>query len=130
MYSRFIRVTASVMIWIMFVTTVAPAQILGVNPSRRTVTAPGSPVAPPAAPDSTAGVMPNIPARGFDRPVNPDEYVIGPGDQFVLVVRSSGTQVNLSVLPGGDVLLPNAGIVHAAVSYTHLRAHETPEHLV
>ena len=62
MYSRFIRVTASVMIWIMFVTTVAPAQILGVNPSRRTVTAPGSPVAPPAAPDSTAGVMPNIPA--------------------------------------------------------------------
>jgi len=62
MYSRFIRVTASVMIWIMFVTTVAPAQILGVNPSRRTVTAPGSPVAPASAPDSTAGVMPNIPA--------------------------------------------------------------------
>jgi protein involved in polysaccharide export with SLBB domain len=123
MYSRFIRVTASVMIWIMFVTTVAPAQILGVNPSRRTVTAPGSPVAPPAAPDSTAGVMPNIPARGFDRPVNPDEYVIGPGDQFVLVVRSSGTQVNLSVLPGGDVLLPNAGIVHAAgLTITQFRA--------
>src|SRR5678815_4813945 len=123
MYSRFIRVTASVMIWIMFVTTVAPAQILGVNPSRRTVTAPGSPVAPPAAPDSTAGIRDSIPARGFDRPVNPDEYVIGPGDQFVLVVRSSGTQVNLSVLPGGDVLLPNAGIVHAAgLTITQFRA--------
>ncbi len=123
MYSRISRVTASVMIWIMFVTTAAPAQILGVRPDRRTVTSVGSPVPPAAAPDSTAGVLPSIPARGFDVPVNPDEYVIGPGDQFVLVVKSSGTQINLSVLPGGDVLLPNAGIVHAAgLTITQFRA--------
>jgi len=123
MQFRFIRVIASVMIWIMFVTTAAPAQMLGANPSRRPVTVPGSPVPPASAPDSTAGVMPNIPARGFDRPVNPDEYVIGPGDQFVLVVKSSGMQFNLAVLPGGDVLLPNAGIVHAAgLTITQFRA--------
>jgi len=122
MYSRFMRVIASVMIWIMFVTTAAPAQILGVRPDRRTVSTAGA--APPAAPpDSTAGVLPSIPARGFDVPVNPDEYIIGPGDQFVLVVKSSGTQINLSVLPGGDVLLPNAGIVHAAgLTITQFRA--------
>src|SRR5678815_4975531 len=30
-----------------------------------------------------------------------------------------------------DVLINNAGLQHVApVSYTHLRAHETPEHLV
>jgi len=68
-------------------------------------------------------VLPSIPPRGFDKPVNPDEYVIGPGDQFVLVVKSSGTEINLSVLPGGDVLLPNAGIVHAAgLTITQFRA--------
>jgi protein involved in polysaccharide export with SLBB domain len=101
------------MIWIMFVTTAAPAQILGSRAARemRTVRNPAAPAAPP---DSTAGILPSIPARGFDTPVNPDEYVIGPGDQFVLLVKSSGAQINLSVLPGGDVLLPNSGIVHAA----------------
>ena len=115
MYSRFIRVTASVMIWLMLVTTSAPAQLLGGQYSgRRPLSPPVGPVAPTAAPDSTAGVLPSIPARGFDTPINPDEYVIGPGDQFALVVKSSGAQYNLSVLPGGDVLLPNAGLVHAA----------------
>jgi protein involved in polysaccharide export with SLBB domain len=122
MYSRISRVTASVMIWVMFVTTAAPAQMLGARPERRTVTT-ANPAPAVAPPDSTAGVIPTIPARGFDRPVNPDEYVIGPGDQFVLVVKSSGSQVNLSVLPGGDVLLPNAGIVHAAgLTITQFRA--------
>jgi protein involved in polysaccharide export with SLBB domain len=106
----------------MLFTTVAPAQIMGVRPARRSV-ATSTPAAPAAAPDSTAGVMPSVPPRGFDRPVNPDEYIIGPGDQFVLVVRSSGTQFNLSVLPGGEVLLPNAGTVHAAgLSITQFRA--------
>jgi protein involved in polysaccharide export with SLBB domain len=122
MYSRISRLTASVMIWIMFVSTAAPAQILGVRNDRRPLSTAGagSPVAPP---DSTAGILPSIPARGFDRPVNPDEYIIGPGDQFVLVVKSSGAQFNLSVLPGGDVLLPNAGMVHAAgLTITQFRA--------
>src|SRR5262249_45337713 len=49
--------------------------------------------------------------------------VIGPGDQFALIVKSSGTQYNLSVLPEGDVLLPNAGKVHAAgLTITQFRA--------
>lgn len=124
MYSRISRVTASVMIWIMFVTTAAPAQILGTRPDpRRTVNNAAGAAVPAAPPDSTAGVLPSIPARGFDTPVNPDEYVIGPGDQFVLVVKSSGAQFNLSVLPGGDALLPNAGMVHAAgLTITQFRA--------
>jgi protein involved in polysaccharide export with SLBB domain len=124
MYSRITRLIASVMIWMMFVTTAAPAQILGNSaPDRRTVTNPGSPIPPVAPPDSTTSMLPTIPARGFDTPVNPDEYIIGPGDQFVLVVKSSGAQYNLSVLPGGDVLLPNAGIVHAAgLTITEFRA--------
>ncbi len=124
MYARFTRLTASVMIWMMFVTTAAPAQILGSRPDpRRSVSNAGGAAVPAAAPDSTAGVLPSIPARGFDTPVNPDEYVIGPGDQFVLVVRSSGAQFNLSVLPGGNALLPNAGMVRAAgLTITQFRA--------
>lgn len=122
MYSRISRITASAMIWIMFVSTAAPAQILGAGSGRRPLSTLGV-GAPAAAPDSTAGILPSIPARGFDRPVNPDEYIIGPGDQFVLVVKSSGAQFNLSVLPGGDVLLPNAGMVHAAgLTITQFRA--------
>jgi len=124
MHSRFTRVIASVMIWLMFVTTSAPAQLLGGQYSgRRPLSPPVGPVPAAAPPDSTAGILPSIPARGFDVPVNPDEYVIGPGDQFALIVKSSGAQYNLSVLPGGDVLLPNAGIVHAAgLTITQFRA--------
>jgi protein involved in polysaccharide export with SLBB domain len=113
------------MIQIMFVTTAAPAQILGTraDPRRQAPIVGTGAASPAAAPDSTAGVLPSIPPRGFDVPVNPDEYVIGPGDQFVLVVKSSGAQYNLSVLPGGDVLLPNAGIVHASgLTITQFRA--------
>jgi protein involved in polysaccharide export with SLBB domain len=114
MFSRLTRVTASAMIWVMFLTTAAPAQIPLIRSQRpyppRTVTQP----TPSVAPSDTVETLTGMVARGLDQPVNPDEYVIGPGDQFVLVVRASGVQHNLVVLPGGTVLLPNAGLVKAA----------------
>jgi protein involved in polysaccharide export with SLBB domain len=112
MFSRITRVTAAVMIWIMFVTTTAPAQIPFYRSARPRGAVTAAPA--PAAPDTTATIPTPAVARGLDQPVDPDEYVIGPGDQFVLVVKSSGAQYDLVVLPGGSVLLPNAGIVVAA----------------
>jgi protein involved in polysaccharide export with SLBB domain len=109
------RVTASVMILVMTATTAAPAQLI---PSSRRPrdpfrAAPTSPLVA-APPDSTAGVTPTVVARGLDAPINPDEYVIGPGDLFVMVIKASGTEVSLRVLPEGTVLVPNAGRVRAA----------------
>jgi protein involved in polysaccharide export with SLBB domain len=108
------RVTASVMILVMTVTTAAPAQLVSPRRSResRRVTPTSSLAAAPS--DSTVGVTPSIVARGLDEPINPDEYVIGPGDLFVMVMKSSGTEVSLRVLPEGTVLVPNAGLVRAA----------------
>jgi protein involved in polysaccharide export with SLBB domain len=114
MFSRFTRITAAAMSWVMFLTTTAPAQIPMIRGSRSLYRGAAG-AAPPVAPsDSLAGIATTMAPRGLDRPINPDEYVIGPGDQFVLVVKASGTQYNLSVLPGGNVLLPNAGMVKAA----------------
>jgi protein involved in polysaccharide export with SLBB domain len=106
------RVTASVMILVMGVTTVAPAQILG---SRRSRTQSALPVVPPAtaAVDSLAAARP-VPVRGLDGPVDPDTYVIGPGDQFVVFLRPQGTDFPLIVLPEGKALVPDAGLVQAA----------------
>jgi protein involved in polysaccharide export with SLBB domain len=110
------RAIASAMILVMTVTSVAPAQILTQRPRRdpfRGSTTPSTvPAAAPA--DSTAGLMPGMVARGLDAPVNPDEYIIGPGDLFVMVMKASGTEVTLRVLPEGNVLVPNAGLVRAA----------------
>ena len=124
MFSRVSRVTATVMIFNMLMTTAAPAQIFGRSsrpPRERRLS---STVAPAAAPsDSTAGVTPGVIARGLDAPINPDEYVIGPGDQFVMLMKSSGTETYLVVLPEGTVLVPNAGLVHASgLTITAFRA--------
>lgn len=115
MVSRFSRVTALVMSWIMFLTTTVPAQIPLLRSQRPPSYRGGSaPAAPGVAPSDSVATMVSLVARGLDQTINPDEYVIGPGDQFVLVVKASGTQYNLNVLPGGNVLLPNAGMVKAA----------------
>jgi len=117
------RVTASVMILVMTVTTAAPAQWGASRRGRDTFRpAPASPLAV-APSDSTAGLTPTIVARGLDAPINPDEYVIGPGDLFVMVMKASGTEVSLRVLPEGTVLVPNAGLVRAAgLTITEFRA--------
>src|SRR5688572_3337381 len=114
MFSRLTRVTAAVMTWIMFVTTTAPAQIPLYRTTRQPTYRGMVPTAPPAAPSDSVVTSTPMVARGLDQPINPDEYVIGPGDQFVLVAKSSGAQYNLIVLPGGSVLVPNAGMVNAA----------------
>ncbi len=110
-----IRVVAYMMIVVMGVTTVAPAQIL---PSRRTrdpFNQPRQETTPTqAAVDSLRNVQPRVIPSGFDTPVDPKTYVIGPGDQFVLFFKGTGREVPLRVLPEGSVLVPNAGLVRAA----------------
>ena len=47
---------------------------------------------------------------GLDAPVDPDTYVIGPADEFLLVLRGQvQREVKLVVLPEGAVILPNYG---------------------
>ncbi len=62
--------------------------------------------------------------RGLDKPVNPDTYVVGPSDQFVLLIRGGvETEIRLRVLPEGTVLLPNVGaVVVAGMTITEMRA--------
>jgi protein involved in polysaccharide export with SLBB domain len=53
--------------------------------------------------------------QGFDRPVDPDTYVLGPGDQLVLIVHGSQPrELQLTVLPEGTLLLPNRGAIKVA----------------
>ncbi|MCI0451368.1 MAG: SLBB domain-containing protein [Candidatus Latescibacteria bacterium] len=110
----FFRVVSSAMILIMVATSVAPAQILQ---SRR----PRDPFPQPTQATATAPVdttlardLARAVPQGFDAPVDPKTYVIGPGDQFVLFFRSTGKEILLRVLPEGAVLVPNAGMVRAA----------------
>jgi len=112
--NRLIRVVASAMILVMGVTTVVPAQTI--SPRRTT----RDPFRQAPQPTSTAGAvdttlvesMRMIP-HGFDAPVDPKTYVVGPGDQFVLYFKSTGQQIPLRVLPEGTVIVPNAGLVRA-----------------
>lgn len=62
--------------------------------------------------------------RGLDAPVNPDEYVIGPSDEFILVLRGQAQkEITLRVLPEGTVLLPSHGVLAAAgLTITEFRA--------
>ena len=113
--SMLTRVVASVMILVMGVTSVAPAQGLSSrrsrDPFKQTTQQPAS---TNMGVDSTAAVMPRVIPRGFDVPVNPTTYVIGPGDQFVLFVKPTSQEIPLRVLPEGVVMVPNAGLVRAA----------------
>jgi protein involved in polysaccharide export with SLBB domain len=79
--------------------------------------------APAELPAGAEEMLPRIPA-GLDEPVDPDTYVIGPADQFALFIKS-GEEINLrlTVLPEGDVLLPNVGALQAAgLTITEFRA--------
>jgi protein involved in polysaccharide export with SLBB domain len=103
------------MILVTVVTSVAPAQILQSRRSRDPFQQPTRPAATTAPADTTLArdQMRPLP-QGFDAPVDPKTYVIGPGDQFVLFFRSTGQEISLRVLPEGTVLVPNAGMVRAA----------------
>ncbi len=108
-----LRVVASLMIFIMLVTTVVPTVAVAQTIPTRRDPFKKLPSSATAA-DSTAAVTSRVIPRGFDVPVDPKTYVIGPGDQFVMFFKSSGREVPLLVLPEGTVLVPNAGLVRAA----------------
>ena len=103
------------MIYVMGVSTVVPAQVF--SNRRPRLYDPAAAAAKPAA-ETSVDSLATMPAsrvpRGFDEPVNPDTYVIGPGDQFVVFLRPQGTDFRLVVLPEGSVLVPEAGLVQAA----------------
>ena len=48
-----------------------------------------------------------------DKPINPEHYLVGPGDQFLVNVISSENIANytLTVSPTGEILIPSVGIV-------------------
>jgi protein involved in polysaccharide export with SLBB domain len=61
---------------------------------------------------------------GLDAPVDPDTYVIGPADEFLLVLRGQAQrEFPLKVLPEGEVILPNYGVFPVAgMTITEFRA--------
>jgi protein involved in polysaccharide export with SLBB domain len=48
-----------------------------------------------------------------DQPINPDKYLVGPGDQFLVNIISSENVSNytLTVSPTGEILIPSVGNV-------------------
>jgi len=48
-----------------------------------------------------------------DKPINPEQYLVGPGDQFLVNIISSENVANytLTVSPTGEILIPSVGIV-------------------
>lgn len=93
----------------------------------------------PAQTDETQSTTPPLPVvdqglvdarsqrrflHGLDAPINPDKYIVGPSDEFVLFIRGpQEKQVTLRVLPEGTVVLPNVGAVDVAgLSITEMRA--------
>lgn len=50
----------------------------------------------------------------LEKAVDPDAYVLGPGDELVVSIMSAEPRTyNLAVLPEGYVLIPGVGAVHA-----------------
>lgn len=48
-----------------------------------------------------------------DKPIDPEQYLVGPGDQFLVNIISSDNASNytLTVSPTGEILIPSVGIV-------------------
>jgi len=48
-----------------------------------------------------------------DKPINPEQYLVGPGDQFLVNIISSENVANytLTISPTGEILIPSVGIV-------------------
>jgi len=49
----------------------------------------------------------------MDKPINPEQYLVGPGDQFLVNIISSENVANytLTVSPTGEILIPSVGII-------------------
>jgi protein involved in polysaccharide export with SLBB domain len=51
----------------------------------------------------------------LEGPIDPHSYVLGPADELLLILRGPQTQMHrLTVLPEGNVILPNVGTFSAA----------------
>ena len=48
-----------------------------------------------------------------EKPINPEQYLVGPGDQFIVNIISSENVANytLTISPTGEILIPSVGIV-------------------
>ena len=65
-----------------------------------------------------------IPPRALDGPIDPDTYVLGPLDELLVIVHGATTTTHiLTVLPEGNIVLPNAGpFMVAGMTLTEFRA--------
>jgi protein involved in polysaccharide export with SLBB domain len=53
--------------------------------------------------------------HGIDAPIDPDSYIVGPSDEYVLSIRGpQEKQIQIRVLPEGSVILPNVGALAVA----------------
>ncbi|MCH7549045.1 MAG: SLBB domain-containing protein [Candidatus Krumholzibacteriota bacterium] len=119
------RSTLIVVVMVLLCATATQAQRTGT----RRATDRGKTADPPRTAETTTEIDPRlleaerIPS-GLDRPVNPDTYIIGPADRFVLYIRASEElEIVVTVLPEGSVLLPNVGPLRAAgLTITEFRA--------
>ena len=51
----------------------------------------------------------------LDGAINPKEYIVGPGDEFIVnIVSSKSVQLKTLILPDGRLLLNNIGVVDLA----------------
>ncbi len=56
-----------------------------------------------------------LPTRVVDVPIDRAEYVVGPGDEFLLTLRGEMSEVErLTVSPEGDMIIPSVGSLRVA----------------
>ena len=62
---------------------------------------------------NTAQLIPSISSQALDNTIDPDSYIVGPGDQFYFsMITSNGiNNQKLTVSPLGDVIIPIVGKV-------------------
>src|SRR5678816_703570 len=112
------RTLALLVLSLCFLYTPSIAQIGGGGTVQGTVTDPGGAIVPGASVTVT-----NV-ATGVETTKQTNEAGV-----YVIPALLPGEYKVVVVLKGFQTLIQEKVIVDAPVSYTHLRAHETPEHL-
>lgn len=123
MYRSIARLMIVLMLWntVVFAQGTARESEEGTTGAKQTAIQPTPTLIDPAVVDYRTG---RRLVRGLDRPVDPDTYVVGPTDQFILFVRGpQERKIELRVLPEGTVQLPNVGAVKVAgMTISEMRA--------
>jgi protein involved in polysaccharide export with SLBB domain len=106
--------------WVIAVAVTLVPGPLARSPRAQTAPSPGVPtspgdVGPVPAPPATASPLGIIPSGLVTAPVDPDVYVVGPGDLFQLTLSGRVSRMDyLMVGPEGDLLIPGANPMHVS----------------